>query len=240
MAASWVPPRRVPNGFTLLDVCCKSGGASYGYYLAGFDVVGVDREPQPHYPFPFVQADLRDLDPEWIAQNFDASAWSPPCWAHSDLKHRTGLEYEDFIPEARELAVASGLPYVMENVEGAPLLDPLVLCGTQFEGLRVTRHRLFESNVLLYPPRPHAKGREPLHFTHDKRKKHYGQLDEMTAFVTVTGGGNCSKAAAAAAMGIPSGWMTKDEMNQAIPPAYTEWIGQQLADHLVGSAALAA
>jgi hypothetical protein len=162
MSATWVPPQRVPNGFTLLDVCCKSGGASYGYYLAGFDVVGVDREPQPHYPFPFIQADLRDLDPEWIAQNFDASAWSPPCWAHSDLKHRTGLEYEDFIPEARELAVASGLPYVMENVEGAPLLDPLVLCGTQFEGLRVTRHRARSSagipleGTALPSPRPGA------------------------------------------------------------------------------------
>lgn len=231
-----LPPRQ-PNGHTLLDICCKAGGASYGYYLAGFDVVGVDREPQPHYPFPFIQADLRDLDPQWLAENFETVAASPPCWAHSDLKHRTGREYEDFIPETRALLQASGLPYVMENVEGAPLDNPLVLCGTQFDGLRVTRHRLFESNTLLYPPRPH--GKHPLHFTHDKRKAHYGRLDEWSAFVTVTGGGNCSKAAAAAAMGIPSGWMTKDEMNQAIPPAYTEWIGRQVAAHLdaVGVAA---
>lgn len=227
-------PPRVPNGLTLLDVCCKAGGASYGYYLAGFDVVGVDREPQPHYPFPFIRSDLRDLDPQWIAENFNATAWSPPCWAHSDLKHRTGLQYEDFIPEARELAIAAGLPYVIENVEGAPLLDPLVLCGTQFDGLRVSRHRLFESNIPLAAPRPHAKGKEPLHFTHDKRKKHYGRLDEWTAFVTVTGGGNSSKAAAEDAMGIPAGWMTKDELNQAIPPAYTRWIGGQLAAHLAG------
>lgn len=223
-------PPRVPNGYTLLDVCCKAGGASYGYYLAGFDIVGVDREPQPRYPFPFVQSDLRDLDPDWIAENFDATAWSPPCWKWSDLAHRTGLEYEDFIPEARALAKACGLPSVIENVEGAPLENPLVLCGTQFDGLRVSRHRLFESSLPLYAPRPH--GRHPLHYTRDKRKAHYGQLDEWTAFVTVTGGGNCSKAAAAAAMGIPSGWMTKDEMNQAIPPAYTAWIGGQLAAHL--------
>lgn len=231
-------PPRVPNGYTLLDVCSKAGGAGLGYYLAGFNVVSVDREPQPHQPFPFIQADLRDLDPEWIAQNFDATAWSPPCWKWSDLAHRTGLDYEDFIPEARALAKACGLPYVIENVEGAPLDNPLILCGTQFPGLRVSRHRLFESNLALYPPRPH--GRHPLHFTHDKRKKHYGRLDEMTAFVTVTGGGNSSKAAAEDAMGIPSGWMTKDELNQAIPPAYTQWIGGQLADHLAAVEGVAA
>lgn len=223
-------PSRIPNGYTLLDVCSKAGGAGYGYYLAGFDIVSVDREPQPNQPFPFIQADLRDLDPQWIAENFDAVAGSPPCWKWSNLAHRTGREYEDFIPETRALFEASGLPYVIENVEGAPLKNPLVLCGTQFDGLRVSRHRLFESNIALYPPGPH--GRHPLHFTHDKRKKHYGRLDEMTAFVTVTGGGNSSKAAAEDAMGVPAGWMTKDELNQAVPPAYTWWLGAQLADHL--------
>ncbi|WP_206302712.1 DNA cytosine methyltransferase [Streptomyces sp. WAC 01529] len=229
---SFVLPPRVPNGRTIADFCCKEGGASFGYYLAGFDVVGFDREPQPRYPFPFVQTDLREIDPEWLRQNFDGAAGSPPCWAHSDLAHRTGREYEDFIPETRELFEASGLPYVMENVEGAPLRTPLTLCGTMFEGLRVSRHRLFESNVLLTAPRPCPK-RHPLHFTHDKRKAHYGQLDEWSAFVTVTGGGNSSKAAAEDAMGIPAGWMTKDGLNQAIPPAYTEWIGRQLAEHIV-------
>jgi len=229
-------PARVPNGYTLLDVCSKAGGAGYGYYLAGFDVVSVDREPQPRQPFPFIQADLRDLDPQWIAENFDAVAASPPCWRWSDLAHRTGLDYEDFIPETRALVQASGLPYVIENVEGAPLDNPLTLCGTQFPGLRVSRHRLFESNVPLYPPGPH--GRHPLHFTHDKRKAHYGKLDERTAFVTVTGGGNSSKAAAEDAMGIPAGWMTKDELNQAIPPAYTRFLGEQIAALLaVGVAA---
>lgn len=226
---SFTLPPRVPNGFTILDVCCKQGMASYGYYLAGFDVVGVDREPQPRYPF--IQAHLRDLDPDWIRENFNASAWSPPCWEHSDLKHRTGLDYEDFIPEARAIAEATGLPYVIENVEGAPLKNPITLCGTMFDGLRVSRHRIFESNLPLYAPRPCPK-KHPLHYTLDKRKAHYGQLDEWTAFVQVTGGGNCSKAAAEDAMGVPSGWMTKDGLNQGVPPAYTRWIGQQLADHL--------
>lgn len=224
-------PEREPNGLRLLDLCCKQGAASMGYYLAGFDVVGIDREPQPRYPFPFIQADLRDLDPQWIADNFDAVAGSPPCWDHSVLKHRTGLDYEDFIPETRALFEATGLPYVIENVEGAPLKDPLTLCGTQFDGLRVKRHRLFESNVPLTPPRPHPTGGHPLHYTLDKRKAHYGLLDEWTAFVSVNGGGNCSKAAASDAMGGLD-WMTKDGMNQAVPPAYTHWIGGQVAEHI--------
>ncbi|MEU0397967.1 SAM-dependent methyltransferase [Streptomyces sp. NPDC006208] len=227
-------PPRTPGRPRLLDLCCKQGGASKGYHNAGFDVIGVDREPQPRYPYRFIQADLRDLDPEWIAENFDAAAGSPPCWAHSDLAHRTGREYEDFIPETRALLVATGLPYVIENVEGAPLKDPIVLCGTMFDGLRVSRHRLFESNIPLTVPRPCPK-RHPLHYTLDKRKAHYGQLDEWTDFVMVTGGGNCSRAAASAAMGGLD-WMTKDGMNQSVPPAYTEWIGRQLLAHLAVAA----
>lgn len=214
----------------LIDICCKAGGTSAGYVAAGFEVVGVDREPQPHYPHRFIRADLRDLDPDWIRRNFDAAGASPPCWKWTDLAHRTGLEYEDFIPETRALLRATGLPYVIENVEGAPLLDPLLLCGTQFPGLRVIRHRLFESNVpLMAPGRPHCAPK-PLCYTLDKRKAHYGLLDEATAFVSVTGGGNCTVAAASTAMGID--WMTKVELNQAVPPAYTRFIGEQLLEHL--------
>lgn len=233
MTAYQLPPR-VPNGFTLLDLCCKQGAASMGYYLAGFDVVGVDREPQPRYPFPFIQADLRDLDPQWIAESFDAVAGSPPCWAHSDLAHRTGRDYEDFIPETRALLTATGLPWVIENVEGAPLHDPIVLCGTQFPGLRVIRHRLFESNLPLVAPDRHP--RHPLVYTLDKRKRHYGRLDEWTAFVSVNGGGNCSRAAASDAMGGLD-WMTKDGMNQGVPPAYTQWIGRQITEALTAAPA---
>jgi DNA (cytosine-5)-methyltransferase 1 len=221
-------PERVPNGLRVVDLCCKGGGASMGYYLAGYDVIGVDREPQAEYPFPFVQADLRDLTPEWLRERADVAAASPPCWAHSDLAHRTGRTYEDFIPETRALLAASGLPYVIENVEGAPLLDPVTLCGTQFPGLRVLRHRLFESNVPLSAPRPH--GQHPLVFTHDRRKAHFGKLNQDTAFVQVTGGGNCTVANARAAMGIH--WLGKDGLNQAIPPAYTEHLGRQVHAHL--------
>lgn len=211
----------------LLDLFCKQGGASRGYHLAGFHITGVDREPQPRYPYTFIQKDVRDLDPAWIRKNFDAVTGSPPCWEFSDLKFRSGLEYEDFIPETRNLMQASGLPYVIENVERSPLINPLMLCGTMFPRLRVIRHRLFESNVSLVPPGFHNP-KHPLVYTVDKRKPHYKKFSEWEAFVSVNGGGNCSKAAAADAMGIAEHWMTKDGLNQAVPPLYTEWIGRQL------------
>lgn len=212
----------------LADLCCKAGLASDGYAAAGFTVLGIDREPQPNYPYAFIQMDLREVDPRWLANEFHAVAASPPCWRFTDLAHRTKREYEDFIPETRALLRASGLPYAIENVEGAPLEDPTVLCGTMFDDLRVRRHRLFESNVELTAPRPCPR-RHPLHYTMDKRKAHYGMLDQWSDFVTVTGGGNCSIAAAADAMGVTR-TVTKDELNQGVPPAYTEWIGRQLME----------
>jgi DNA (cytosine-5)-methyltransferase 1 len=123
---------------------------------------------------------------------------------------------------------AAGLPYTIENVEGAPLEDPIVLCGTMFPGLRVIRHRPFESNVPLSAP---AHGRHPLVFTHDKRKAHCGRLDQDTAFVQVTGGGNCTVANKLDAMGID--WMTGCEVNEAIPPQYGCWIGRQVIAHII-------
>lgn len=213
----------------LLDLFCGAGGCSVGYHRAGFDVVGVDLHPQPNYPFEFMRADCRKVmqDFRWIADEFDAVHASPPCQAHSDLQRQSKIEYDDLVPSAQCWLNATGLPYVIENVEGAPLVDPVVLCGTMFPGLRVIRHRLFETNWPLTAP-PH--GKHPLVFTHDKRKAHYGKLDQDTAFVQVTGGGNASVANKLDAMGID--WMTGREVNQAIPPAYTEWIGGQLIEQL--------
>jgi DNA (cytosine-5)-methyltransferase 1 len=131
------------------------------------------------------------------------------------------------IEPVREMLEETGKPYIIENVEGAPLIDPVVLCGTMFPPLRVIRHRLFESNFELVAP---AHGRHPLVFTHDKRKAHYGKLDQNTSFVQVTGGGNCTIANARSAMGID--WMTKNELNESIPPAYTEYLGRQLIEYL--------
>ena len=212
----------------LLDLFCCAGGAAVGYRQAGFDVVGVDIEPQPHYPYEFIRADALTLDPGFIAQ-FDAVHASPPCQSYSDLakRNRNADAWPRLIEPVRRLLRASGLPYVIENVEGAPLIDPIVLCGTMFPELRVIRHRLFESNVALLSP---AHQRHPLVFTHDKRKAHYGKLDQNTSYVQVTGGGNCSMANAIDAMGID--WMTKGELNESIPPAYAQLIGKQLIHHL--------
>lgn len=212
----------------LLDLFCCAGGAGIGYLHAGFEVVGVDIDPQPHYPLPFIQADALTLDPKFLA-TFDAIHASPPCQSYSDLakRNRNGHLWPRLIEPVRAMLRATGLPYVIENVEGAPLLNPLVLCGTMFPELRVIRHRLFESNVLLLSP---AHGPHPLVFTHDKRKAHYGKLDQNTSFVQVTGGGNCTMVNARDAMRID--WMTKNELNEAIPPAYARLIGAQMLRHL--------
>lgn len=215
----------------LLDLFCKAGGAAAGYHAAGFFVVGIDQKWQPNYPF-FMRRETLFPEQEsafvsWVREHFDAIHASPPCQAHSDLAKQSKIEYPCFIEASRRICRATGLPYVIENVEGAPLVNPVRLCGTMFPELRVIRHRLFKTNWPLWAP---ECGKHPLCYTLDKRKAHYGKLDEMTAFVQVTGGGNCSVAAASDAMRID--WMTKEELNEAIPPAYTRFIGWQLIDHL--------
>ena len=200
-----------------------------GYHRAGFDVVGVDIVPQPNYPFEFVLADALKLDMAFL-RSFDAIHASPPCQSYSDLARRNGNAHmwPRLIEPVRSMLRSSGLPYIIENVEGAPLENPVVLCGTMFPELRVIRHRLFESNFPLEVP---AHGKHPLVFTHDKRKRHYGTLDQDTSFVQVTGGGNCTVANAKDALKID--WMTKNELNESIPPAYTAYLGQQLMQEVV-------
>lgn len=212
----------------LLDLFCCAGGAGTGYLKAGFEVVGVDIELQPNNPHPFIQANALKLDPDFIA-TFDAIHASPPCQSYSDLAKRNGNGHlwPRLIEPVRKMLIKSGLPYVIENVEGAPLKNPVVLCGTMFRGLRVIRHRLFEANFKIIPP-PHRK--HPKVHTFDKRKSHFGKTDEWIDFVQVTGGGNCTIAAARDAMGI--NWMTKKEINESIPPAYTEHVGRELLRHL--------
>lgn len=219
-----------PGKPRLLDLFCCAGGARVGYSRAGFEVVGVDLDPQPRYPLQFIQTDAMKLDPGFIG-TFDAIHASPPCQSYSDLakRNKNADEWPRLIEPVRAMLMRSGLPYVIENVDGAPLLDPVILCGTMFKGLRVLRHRLFEANFLIFTP-PH--GRHPICHTFDKRKGQFGKTDEMRDFVSVNGGGNCSVAAARDAMGID--WMTKNELNEAIPPAYTRFIGEQLLAHIAG------
>lgn len=211
-----------------MDLFCCAGGVAVGYNHAGFEVVGVDIEPQPHFPFEFIQADALKLPKKFLA-SFDAIHASPPCQSYSDLAKRNGNAHEwpRLIEPVREMLIKTGKPYIIENVSGAPMLNPVVLCGTMFKGLRVLRHRLFEANFLILTP-PH--GKHPRCHTFDKRKSQYGKTNDMIDFVSVNGGGNCTIAAARDAMGID--WMTKDELNEAIPPAYTELIGKQLIRHL--------
>ena len=208
----------------LLDLFCCAGGAARGYDEAGFDVFGVDIVEQSNYPYPMIVDNALELSPSFV-EKFDAIHASPPCQSYSDLAARNGNgdAWPRLVEPVREMLKASGKPYVIENVEGAPLLDYVVLCGTMFTGLRVIRHRLFESNFPIAIPK-HRK--HPLCHTLDKRKAHYGKTDEWTDYVSVNGGGNCSVKSARDAMGIP--WMTKKEINESIPPAYAQWVGGYL------------
>lgn len=208
----------------VLDLFCGAGGAATGYHQAGFEVVGVDNRFQGRYPFNFVLGDA--LSVGWrmmMSGRFDLVHASPPCQKYSDLAKLTGKEYPDLIKPVREMLQDSGLPYVIENVDTAPLENPTMLCGTMFPGLRVYRHRLFETNWGLESVE-HPK-HKALVYTHDRRKHHYGRAMSEEMFVQVTGGGNASIVEKRKAMGID--WMIHKEINEAIPPAYTKYIGEQ-------------
>jgi len=200
----------------LLDLFCGAGGAGMGYSRAGFDeIVGVDIKAQPRYPFTFVRGDA--LNPPLRLEDFDVIHASPPCQAHTTLRAVDKRDYADLIPATRALLIASGRPYIIENVPGAPLVDPIRLCGAMFNGLRVYRHRLFESNMQLPEP-GHPKGLHKIRATGTQRgrKAHYAS----GGFITITGdvGTYCGDA-------MEIDWMNGNELSQAIPPAYTIWIG---------------
>jgi DNA (cytosine-5)-methyltransferase 1 len=198
----------------LLDLFCGAGGASKGYIDAGWDVMGLDNVRQPYYPttsMGYILADFREFGPEWIRTWFDAVHASPPCQAHTRLQGAYRKSHVDLIPAVRELLKATGLPYVIENVEGAPLHNPILLCGDMF-GLRVTRHRLFESNVYMTPG--------PC--LHERKKGNF------LPFVPEDSG--TSKGDYRDAMKV--NWMSVEASRQAIPPAYTHWIGERLLAEL--------
>jgi DNA (cytosine-5)-methyltransferase 1 len=209
----------------LLDLFCGAGGAAMGYHRAGFEVVGVDIKPQPHFPFRFIQADA--LRPPVRLEDFDVIHASPPCQFYSTTKSLHRAEYPDLVGRVRDLLRATGRPYVIENVPGAPLLQQAsfavtdasraALCGSSF-GLPIWRHRWFESNIPLIG----------VACRHD--------LAPLPIDVTGTGGpgGRHRKPAsldeARRALGID--WMTRPELSEAIPPAYTEWIGTQIREQM--------
>lgn len=206
----------------LLDLGCGAGGCSSGYALAGFDVTGVDIEPQPNYPFPFVQADALEV----TLSSFDVVHASMPCQRWTAYGRRRGVVNErwpDLIGPLRERLVAWGGPYVLENVPGAPLRDPITLCGSMF-GLDVRRHRLFESNVALTAPACAHHLQTP-RFAPATNRSNLRSTVEVGVWRIPLG-------VQQAAMGVD--WMTREELSQAIPPAYTRHIGRQLRVHLDG------
>ncbi|HTE70458.1 MAG TPA: DNA cytosine methyltransferase [Actinomycetes bacterium] len=209
----------------LLDLFCGAGGAAMGYHLAGFDVVGVDIAPQPHYPFEFHQADAK-----WFPlDGFDVIHASPPCQPFTAYRRRgggVGDRYPDLIAWAWARLDQAGVPYVIENVEGAPLRDPVKLCGTGF-ALDVQRHRLFEASFPLLGV-PCAHGRNAPRFPQATNRANKRRTVEVGVW-------RIPLPIQQAAMGID--WMTLEELSQAIPPAYTRFIGEQLLDAIVIQAA---
>lgn len=210
----------------LLDLFCGAGGCSVGYHRAGFtDIVGVDIKPQKSYPFTFVQGDALEYAAKH-GHEFDAVHASPPCQRYSAMttasKNRS--EHPDLVEPTRQLLKSIGKPWVMENVPGAPFIDPIILCGTFF-GLRVIRHRLFESSAYLMAPGVRCRHPKPGSVGKAGRDCNKKPGD----WVSVAG--NCTLRVAAPAMGID--WMrNRNEIAQAIPPAYTEYIGKQILAHL--------
>lgn len=219
----------------LLDLFSGAGGCAAGYHRAGFDVVGVDIKPQPNYPFEFHQADAL----EFPLDGFDAIHASPPCQAHSAMGVMwNAREHEDLVPATRRKLQATGLPYVIENVVGAPLNDPVTLCGAGLglgtDSHMLARHRLFECSFPIMVP-PCAHGSMPtigIYGDHarDRRRVPGTHPDRGMQF-----GAEYGLELAQRAMDID--WMNWREISQAIPPAYTEHIGGYLIAHLTMEAA---
>lgn len=218
----------------ILDLFCCAGGAGMGYARAGFEVVGVDTAPQPDYPFEFRRADAMT----YPLDGFDAIHASPPCKVFTPLRHtaRTAASlfdaHTDLLTPLRPRLVASGLPYVIENVVGAAgvMADPVTFCGSSF-GLMVRRHRLFESNIALTaPPCDHASQPVVLGV--------YGTGGGDSGRAARGGGGGVKVSGKAAADALGIDWTTDQKrLSQAIPPAYTEHIGRQLLTYLQERAA---
>lgn len=204
----------------LLDLFCGAGGTAMGYHRAGFEIVGVDNRPQPNYPFEFVQADAMT----YPLGGFDVIHASPPCQAYIQRNKNLDTRHPKLIEPLRELLKASGVPYVIENVLPEVLNAPTMVCGTAL-GLKVIRHRYFET---------------PFAMAFDLRCQHNGTVAEGDyAAVYAFGGKGLTKDGVRdpksavgpewdEAMGID--WMTKKELAQAIPPAYTEYIGRRVME----------
>lgn len=216
----------------LLDLFCGAGGAGMGYHRAGFEVVGVDNRPQPHYPFEFVQADALEYCARHGAE-FDVIHASPPCQAYSGMRRITisiygsAPEHPDLVYDTRLVLENTGRVWVIENVQNSPLRTQIILCGASMGLAGLARHRHFESSVLLVQPPKCSHFRQPqtigiygerpdgrrVSYRHHRLVRIASSIDEARKL-----------------MGID--WMDWGEIKEAIPPAYTEWIGQRLMESI--------
>ncbi len=226
----------------LLDLFCGAGGCSVGYARAGFEVIGVDIVKQPRYPFQFIQADALTFPLE----DFDVVHASPPCQEYSQSRYLRQVTAPHIRPAPMLISAIrtrferAEVPWVIENVAFSDIPDALILCGSMF-GLRVRRHRWFASSHLLFAPSTCQHSQEVISLIGNKVRG-YGTLRTTHQYKTANGGKKyresyLTRDEGRAAMGID--WMTVRELCQAIPPAYTEWIGQQLI-HIIREGSVAA
>lgn len=201
----------------LLDLCCKAGGASKGYADVGFEIIGVDIEPQPHYPYEFHCADaiefLKKHHKEFVAVHT-----SPPCQEYTQATKQwrmAGRQYPRLIETLRDLLAKFKKPYVIENVPDAPLINPITLCGTMF-GIKTYRHRIFETSF---------KVPQPLHASHTTKQIKMGRPVKDGEYIQLVGHFS-NVPYGRKVMGIP--WMTQHELAEAIPPCYTALVGKYL------------
>ena len=216
------------NAPRLLDGYCGAGGASRGYELGGFDeIIGVDIVDQPHYPYHFIKANFLELSIDFL-RTFDLIHCSPPCQAHTALKHAHNAKpHIDLIDSTRRMLIAAGVPYVIENVVGAPLYSATTLCGSMFncttpDGAQLRRHRLFECSFDVTAPKcQHRRGAQVIgvYGGHARSRRrpagtNHVPLSDFTAYD------------ARYAMGV--NWLvTNDELSQMIPPSFSQFIAQQ-------------
>jgi DNA (cytosine-5)-methyltransferase 1 len=208
----------------LLDLFCGAGGASMGYFNAGFDVVGIDNKAHKDYPFVMVVADVMDLTPDYL-QQFDLIHASPPCQPFTSLMklaHAQGKQTNkpDLLEPTRRLLRSSGVNYIIENVPGAPLINPVQLCGSSFN-LKVRRHRLFESYLKF-------KGSECDHKAQGRPIGVYGSMKDE-----IPNGGKTAINVDEARNAMGINWAMKwGDLVEAIPPIYTEYLGKQALEQL--------
>lgn len=215
----------------LFDGFCCAGGAGHGYALAGFDVYGVDLEPQPNSPHPFRQADVLALDPVEMGRLFDAFHLSPPCQGYTEMVAPGQVGAPRLIPEARRWCEATGRPWVIENVVGAACDMPgaVMLCGTMFDleahGCELQRHRLFISSLPIWAPKCRHSGRPVVGVYGDHARIRSGAERGRPQRWPETHRAVMNRA-------LGTGWMTAAEASEAIPPAYTQHIGKQILAQL--------